>query len=501
MDVKDLFGDDPISCFEAGLASHLTVNRESALGQLLVADRAVYYINILYRMRLFRGEHELEPLYEDLYEAVVSAQEIFAGESYSGDQFRIDLNQLTEWLLITSRIEKQRIRGYKDNRKKKYRYCLTGETLAFLIWLEERLQDDLEGGGADARNQLEDVSGTLRELLRLLHVFRADSAGEEEARRILYQLFKLDEMTTAINSGLSELNARLLAFVTLTYDLDDVKQILSELEAYVERFLRQVRGLRHGINTQLDRLQGYLHKMEKVFEIMETERRKAPHLIRRNTIQPVKVVARLNEFYREGGFLDRTCRRLDTSSLNALRKMYAHLREMERKNHRMEDLSDRMWELSRLDEDQVPHAFFRALISSAHGRFDQHDWNEGEKADPPKPRTVTRKLKQPAKNYMGERKPGAQPTQTMEQARLERLKRWLETTVMHGQPGPLPVSGGAYSEFDDFPRLLALARAGLLSRGRKLGRIGYGLAARDEKVTTQIGEQALSYGELEVWKK
>ena len=40
------------------------------------------------------------------------------GQDYSRDQFNGDLNKLQEWELITCRIEKERLRGYRDSRKR-----------------------------------------------------------------------------------------------------------------------------------------------------------------------------------------------------------------------------------------------------------------------------------------------------------------------------------------------------------------------------------------------
>ena len=169
-----------------GAAVFLVRNRETNLGHLLLAERAPFYVQILFRMLLFRNEHELEPLHEDLLEAVGEAQARLSGAPYSQDQFRADLTQLEEWQLITSRIERQRIHGYRDNRRRKYRYKLADESLEFLRWLEERLQDDLENRAVDARNQLEDVSGALKELLRLLRPPHAREREGEDARRVLY---------------------------------------------------------------------------------------------------------------------------------------------------------------------------------------------------------------------------------------------------------------------------------------------------------------------------
>ncbi len=58
-------------------------------------------------MLLFKRDYELEPLYDDIYNGVISAQFTLDPE-YNSDKFRIDVGRLVEWDLVTFRIEKQR---------------------------------------------------------------------------------------------------------------------------------------------------------------------------------------------------------------------------------------------------------------------------------------------------------------------------------------------------------------------------------------------------------
>ncbi|MBO1322920.1 hypothetical protein [Acanthopleuribacter pedis] len=497
VDASALFADAVLEAFDRGVAAHLTHNRRASLANLLAAPRALYYLNILYRLRLFRNDHELEPLYEDLFEAVEVAQTHCGGAAYSRDQFREDMTALRDWTLVDERIEKQRIRGYRDNRKTKYRYSLDDETLQFLVWLEDRLQDDLEGRGADTRNQLEDAGGALRELLRLLRKFQGAAADEENARRILYQLSRLDAICTDINSGLAELNARLIAFATLSYNLEEVKGILSELETYVDRFLQQVRRLRHDILTQLEQLEPLDKRLARAYDLMESQRRKTPHLMRHHNLHPDQARKRLTRFFREGGSLDQSCVRLGQSSLAALRKMYTHLREMERKSHRLEDLADRLTELSRFDPDQVPTEFFVALISSAHGRFNMSPYEGGEKMNPPAVPVLQKVRKQPPKRYMRAAKTNDEPVVTMEEARLQALRVWLEAKVLAAN-GSGRVGSGSFDEFDDFPRIVALAKAGFLGNGRKLASLDLTATALPEETRVAIAAQSLVFNDMEI---
>ena len=164
-----LFGDDPLAAFETGAAADLVRSRKRSLGNLLSSERAIFYVQLLYRMLLFRRDHELEPLNDDIFEAICEPQsQLSDGQTYTTDQFNHDIHQLEEWELITGRIERERLRGYRDTRKRKFRYRLDPEVLAFLEWLEERAQADGQQGAPDTRNLMEEVCGSLRELRRLV---------------------------------------------------------------------------------------------------------------------------------------------------------------------------------------------------------------------------------------------------------------------------------------------------------------------------------------------
>jgi hypothetical protein len=92
--------------------------------------------------------------------------------------------------------------------------------------------------------------------------------------------------------------------------------------------------------------------------------------------------------------------------------------------------------------------------------------------------------------------------QSLEEARMAELRDWLEAKVMAVDPGSggtKRVSEGDFDEPEDFPRILSLAKAGLLGRGRNLTRIGYRLSPDlGRKVEVRMGQAALSFPELEV---
>ena len=65
-------------------------------------------------------------------------------------------------------------------------------------------------------------------------------------------------------------------------------------------------------------------------------------------------------------------RRVSDSARNVWKKLSARLRELERRNRRLEDVGARIAEFARLPEDEVPSAWFRALLQPASMCGDMH---------------------------------------------------------------------------------------------------------------------------------
>ena len=502
-DNSDLFGSAPINAFNRGAAARLLLNRNRHLGALLVAERSVYYVQILYRMLLFKREHELEPLYEDIYHAVRPAQETLDGCEYVLQQFRQDMDQLRAWGLVTFRIEKERLRGYRDNRKKKFRYALSEECDQFIQWLESRLLSDLEDRGHDTRDLLQDVCGALNELLRLLHHLRKDDQDQaEEARRIVFQLVKTDEFTRAITLNLIEFNGRLLHFLNSRYDMEETRQVISELDSYVHSFLQQLYSLRREIVPLIDRLlQDYnRQKIELCFTVMERERLQTPHLFQVSLGPSRRAIGdRLHDFYIEDGKLDRLHQRIGASVIKVWQKLHSHLREMERKNNRLVDIDERIKDLAGLPEETVPSVFFTELLAPAAMYGDMHFWDLLQKADPPEPRKILPQNEAPARNYLRRKKPSAKPVQTMDEARLEELRQWL-TARMGNEAHDTRISEVTVEAFGDFAKIMELARAGFLNSGNRLARIDYRLADLAGEVALEACEQRLTLRNILVEK-
>lgn len=113
------------------------------LGSLLAAERAVEYVAVLRAFADFRRSHEPEPLHEDIAHAVCGD----TPDPFAELTLKSDLRQLKDWGLVTERIEKERLRGYRDNRRTKFRYRLCEEAAQFVAWLDERRNRPLDSGG------------------------------------------------------------------------------------------------------------------------------------------------------------------------------------------------------------------------------------------------------------------------------------------------------------------------------------------------------------------
>ena len=66
---------------------------------------------------------------------------------------------------------------------------------------------------------------------------------------------------------------------------------------------------------------------------------------------------------------------------------------------------------------------------------------------------------------------------------------------------PLPdesrrVSHGDFSSFEDFPRLIELARSGLLGRGARLAKIGLTLAPAADAIRIEAERNVLAFHDL-----
>ena len=482
----------------ARVSAALLENRNKDVGNLLLSDRAVAYVTILAALLAFRRGHELEPLHDDLYAAVRA--ELDGDPAYLPDAFNQDIGQLLKWKLITDRLEKERLRGYKDTRRRKFRYSLTDESAAFLLWLEARRRDDLDPNDTDTRDLLSELIGTLRETVRLFNKTGAEALDYETARGVFYRLARMSDLTDRVSRTLGDFNVRLLGFASSRYDAPTARLILAELDRFLKQFLNRIHTLRTEISPEISKLrQARLSaRWQACLERMEEESHATAHLMRTRLPHPERTLADLAAFYAAEGTLEQFCARVNTAALQVWRKLYTHLRELERRSHRLEDLRARVAEIAKLPADAVPSAYLLRLLAPARMIGDMHFWDENEKALPPQPRWDRYRLREEAVQWL-DAKPRAagRPPQSLEEARLHALEDWMKLRGLTPSAEVLRrVSQGDFASFEDFPRLIELARSGLLGRGARLAKLGLALDPTADEVRIEADRHALAFHDL-----
>ena len=273
-----------------------------------------------------------------------------------------------------------------------------------------------------------------------------------------------------------------------------------QLETYLQEFLRKMTGLNQEVVPLLEKLNEdkNMEKIHSALQIMEEERKRAPHFLRRNRANPEHrhIPRHLLAFHRQGGLLDQLCGRIHESAFMVVRKMYAYLRELERKSHRIEDIRDRLNELAALDEHEVPSQFFMELLSPVQMRADPHHWNDHEKADPPRPRKYYHHEDERPKNYLRRKKAAGEAVHSLEMQRMLELDDWLHEVVF--PKGNRLVSQGNFLEHEDFVRLIRVAKSGYLNGGRRLASIGYKVKTHDEEVSLTAEDCTLTFRDIQI---
>ncbi|MFZ2655464.1 MAG: hypothetical protein WAX69_11100, partial [Victivallales bacterium] len=419
------------------------------------------------------------------------------------------MNQLVEWGLIAGRLEKERLRGYRDDRRDRYRYRLADETISFLYWLEERYRSKGENENDDAGDLLDFVLARLKELTRSLGRFKSENLdGEEAARRAsssMLLLHNVNEYTERISRILAELSATMDGFLLKSYSVDEAGSIVDELQKYIDGYLRRIHGLRRMILVELEQIQssGLELRLAECAAIHDRELSKVPRFMRRSgpAETPGKILARLSAYYSQQGQIDNICNRVNTSAMKVWGRLSSHLREIERRNNRCEDIGRRITELCSLPENAVPVEFFRQLISSSAMVVDPNFWDEFTKADPPQPRFAVEKARKTTRTYLSAKSSGGIPAQSMEETRLAELKGWIEGKfAAEALSCGAKVSSAEYSGKDDFIGVMGMSKKGMLGHGKGLNRIRFTLAVEKERVSISDEWRNLGFREMTLKK-
>jgi hypothetical protein len=242
-------------------------------------------------------------------------------------------------------------------------------------------------------------------------------------------------------------------------------------------------------------------RIEAAKEIMDRERLSAPREFRARSesADPLEIPSLLIRFYKDNGVLDAICHRINESALRVWRRMATHLKELERKSHRIEDLRERMMELTQQGPDSVPAEWLQGLLSWGHFRGDMHHWDEMEMADPPRPRKSSWKHRQSPVLFLGQKQRGQGAVQSMEQTRLNLLKNWIDKRIT--AEGGWALSDGPYSELPDFQKVMELVRAGLLGNGKKLRSIDFALTPLEREMALQVQTMSLRGRDMVINRK
>jgi hypothetical protein len=476
-------------------ALELLERRNLALGSLLTAERRVAYLGILLVLLRFRNNHELEPLHDDVQAALGGTPEAAA--------FNQDIRQLLEWGLVTERIEKERLRGYRDVRRRKYRYTIGNDAVSFLLWLESRRQDDLHPEDADTRDLLADLIACLRETSRLINKLALASIDYEEARAIFHRLARMSAITENVAQSLGDFNIRLLVFAGGSYDIQRARQLIGELDRFLDRFLRRIHSLRGEIRPEIDKLRQprLAARWEACTRIMQEEAAATQSLLRTRIPDPATTLATLAAFYGPSGQLEQLTSRVNRSALLVWQKLHTHLRELERRSHRLEDVRLRLAELAALPPDAVPRAWMHTVFQPAQMRGDLHEWTEHVKATPPQPVWHKHRVRGETHVWLEDQPPedSESPTISIEERRLEQLADWMRRhgVAPEGEHSAR-LSAAAVGEFDDFTRIMEVMRSGLLGHGRRLARIGLSAEPLAETAVVATEHATLDFHDLAI---
>ena len=471
---RRLLSRDADRAFDDGCAPELLRGLGGRVAAALSAERAPQYVNLLYALVLMRRAHELEPRHEDLWARVLGPQRMLGSGTYGPDEYAADMEQLVAWGAVWRVTEARRLRGYKDNRRAQYRYRITDDALAMIEWLEGRLAAALDGRARDSRNLLADVVGALKEARRVLEAWRKGERGLEAARRAYYLL----EVAAGAIGGVSEellgFRAEMILFAQRPYDVGALREILAWLERYVQLYLGRLRELRVNIRDRLAALSAprFRQAWAECRAELEREREAAPRFVRARA--PLRGEAELldaaERFFRHEGRLAELCRHIDDSARAVVLKMHRHVRELERRSARLEDLRATIAGLAAQPAEDDPRyaAYINDVLASAHGRFDRRAGTVGHRVAPPAPRKHELPAsRRAAARPLADKQVAAAEARALRAKALAELGRWVHARLLAGR-GRVRLSAAGLDQAGDARRVMDVARARHLADGRHL---------------------------------
>ena len=444
------------------------LRRAVTLGNLLSSERAAEYVACLRALAAFREEHEPEPLHEDVAARVCGEDASPSAEASFKDLVR----QLKEWGLVSERIEKERLRGYRDNRRQKFRYRICDDAVAFVAWLAERREHDLAPAASDETGNLLDLQRSLlMELRRMLRRVPPEGVSYETAGDVLFRVEQVSRYTDATARTLQALNLRLLGFGIEEFSADEAKPIVEELSLFLERFGRRFGAMREDILRDVEEMRRECHAKRWLAcaKALEAESAKFRHIASVKVPDSEKVLADAALFYGPDGTLVSLMARVGDSARKVWGKLNAKLRELERRNHSIEDLGARLAEMASRGEDEVPYHWLQRLLEPANLKGDAQSRPSGEKSVPPRPKKASQARERKIVTWITPRKVGERPdVGSITQENARRMRAWMESRGIYpSSDAETALSTGAYQEFDDFPHLMQLIESARLGNGER----------------------------------
>ncbi len=462
-----------MSAFRKGCHLSLSQLADGPVTRFLFSDNAPAYLTLLYALLIFRRRHELAPLHGDFYDEIRPAAEACLHTSYSMDRFAQDVEQLADWGCVKREVEPARIRGYKDRRREHYRYSLTDDTVSFLEWLEDRLEERVHGKTRDGRDLLLDLTGRLRETHGLIRKARAAAPDPESSRRMMYLLLAAYDETDMILEDLTSLRAELYTFARGTVSAGELRRIVSGLEQYADQYLRRLRILGREAYMAARRLLRPSNRtlLDTAFHMLKEE----GGWIKRRLKEPGEILSGLLPFLEPGGRLIQTCARVEGMASEVISRIHRHLRDLEHRNFRLEEWRSRLVQIARRPEnDEVTPVFLRDLTAFAHFPNDPYPSAEG-KTRPPAPRQFRQWAPRGAPETI--RRVDNCPDRVFQEEnnRRQMLRQYVYLTLLSGRKNGR-LSEASLKKGENPFTWLETAKAHYLGQGRVLKRAGVSIA-------------------------
>ena len=311
----------------------------------------------------------------------------------------------------------------------------------------------------------------LAELRRMLRRVDPGSVGYETAGDVLFRVEQASRYVDATARTLQALNLRLLGFGIEEFSAEEAKPIIEELSLFLERFGRRFGTMREDILRDVEELRRECNekRWRVCAQALKAESAKFRHIASVKIPDAGRILADAAVFYGPGGTLVSLMARVGDSVRKVWGKLNAKLRELERRNHRIEDLGARLAELAALDENDVPHRWLQRLLQPADMRGDAQVRPGGEKSIPPRPKKASQAGERKIVTWITPRKVGERPdVASITQEKARRMRAWMESCGLYPSgDAETALSSGAYREFDDFPHLMQLIESARLGDGAR----------------------------------